>query len=50
MRPDSLIDCYSPLVRPTLAKPQAAELEQVFRALADRHRVQIVNLLAGADD
>lgn len=46
----SLIDCCSPLVRPTLSQAQAAELEQVFKALADRSRVQIVNLLAGADE
>ena len=45
----SLIDCCSTLVRPTLTQAQAVELEQVFKALADRHRVQIVNLLAGAD-
>jgi ArsR family transcriptional regulator len=46
----SLIDCCSPLVRSTLTQAQAAELEQLFKALADRHRVQILNLLAGADD
>jgi len=45
----SLIDCCSTLVRPTLTQAQAVELEQVFKVLADRHRVQIVNLLAGAD-
>ena len=50
MPPSSLIDCCSPLVRPTLTNAQAAELEELFKALADRHRVQIVNLLAGADD
>lgn len=46
----SLIDCCSPLVRPTLTQAQAVELEQLFKALADRHRVQILNLLAGVDD
>ncbi len=50
MPPVSLIDCCSPLVRPTLTPAQAAELEQVFKALADRHRVRILNLLAAADD
>ena len=49
MPQDSLIDCCSPLVRPTLTQAQAVELEQLFKALADRHRVQILNLLAGAD-
>ena len=29
---------------------QAVELERLFKALADRHRVRIVNLLAGADE
>ena len=46
----SLIDCCSPLVRPTLTPAQTAELEQLFKAIADRHRVQILNLLAGADE
>jgi ArsR family transcriptional regulator, arsenate/arsenite/antimonite-responsive transcriptional repressor len=45
-----VIDCCSPLVRPTLTQPQAVELEQLFKALADRHRVRIVNLLAGSDE
>ncbi len=46
----SLLDCCSPLVRPTLTQAQAVELEQLFKALADRHRVQILNLLASADE
>jgi ArsR family transcriptional regulator, arsenate/arsenite/antimonite-responsive transcriptional repressor len=46
----SLIDCCSPLVRPTLSEEQALELERLFKALADRHRVRILNLLSGADD
>lgn len=46
----SLVDCCSPLVRPTLTDGQAAELEQLFRVLADRHRVRILNLLSGADE
>ena len=46
----SLIDCATPLVRPTLSEPQAAELETLFKALADRHRVRILNLLAAADE
>ena len=50
MPPTSLIDCCSPIVRPTLTEVQAGELEQLFKALADRHRVRIVNLLAGSDD
>src|SRR3990172_11937560 len=50
MPESSLIECCSPLVRPTLSDRHAVELEQLFKALADRHRVRILNLLAGADD
>ena len=50
MPESSLIDCCSPLVRPTLSEEQTVELERLFKALADRHRVRILNLLAGADD
>ena len=46
----TLLDCCSPLVRPTLTRAQTVELEQLFKALADRHRVRILHLLAGADD
>lgn len=45
-----LIDCCSPLVRPTLTQAEAIELERLFKALADRHRVRILNLLADAED
>lgn len=50
MSATALIDCCSPLVRPSLSEGQAAELERLFKALADRHRVRIVNMLAGAED
>lgn len=50
MPESSLIECCSPLVRPTLSAGQAIELERLFKALADRHRVRILNLLAGAED
>lgn len=46
----TLVDCCSPLVRPTLTAAEAAELEQVLKALADRNRIRILNLLASADD
>jgi ArsR family transcriptional regulator, arsenate/arsenite/antimonite-responsive transcriptional repressor len=46
----SLIECCSPLLRPTLSEGQTVELERLFKALADRHRVRILNLLAGAED
>ena len=47
MAETSLIDCCSPLARPTLSKAEAAELEGLFKVLADRHRLRIVNMLAG---
>jgi ArsR family transcriptional regulator len=46
----SLLDCCGPILRPALSDRQAVELERLFKALADRHRVQILNLLARADD
>ena len=45
-----LFACCVPIVRPALDDAEAAELERVFKALADRHRVKIVNLVAGAGD
>ena len=46
----SLIACCSPLGRVTLTMAQAVELERLFKALADRHRIRILNLLAGTED
>jgi ArsR family transcriptional regulator len=43
-----LLACCAPLARPTLSDAQAVELERLFRVLADRNRVKILNLLAGA--
>jgi ArsR family transcriptional regulator, arsenate/arsenite/antimonite-responsive transcriptional repressor len=45
-----LIDCCSPVVQPTLSPGDAVELERLFKVLADRHRVRILNLLASADE
>ncbi|HSC92800.1 MAG TPA: metalloregulator ArsR/SmtB family transcription factor [Gaiellaceae bacterium] len=50
MTSSALLECCSPLVRPSLSAGEAVELERLFKALADRHRVRIVNLLASADD
>lgn len=50
MNVDPLLECCSPLVRPTLSSAEAVELERVFKALADRNRVRILNLLASAED
>jgi len=44
-----VIDCCTPLAGSSLAEAQAGELELVIKALADRHRLRIVNLLLRAD-
>lgn len=44
-----VIDCCTPLAGSSLADDQAAELEAVLKALADRNRLKIVNLLLRAD-
>jgi ArsR family transcriptional regulator len=49
--PLPVIACCAPLGARLLSDDQALELEQVFKALADRHRVKILNrlLAAGGD-
>lgn len=49
-KPRPLVACCSPVARPTLSDAQAIELATLFKALADRHRVRILNLLAQAGD
>jgi ArsR family transcriptional regulator len=44
------VECCSPVVEPGISAEQASTLAQVFKALADPSRVQIVNLLANASD
>jgi ArsR family transcriptional regulator len=43
-----LVQCCAPLAEPALTDDAARELEQVFKALADRHRVKILNRLLSA--
>jgi ArsR family transcriptional regulator len=43
-----LIECCAPLAEPGLTEGEARELERVFKALADRHRVTILNRLIQA--
>jgi ArsR family transcriptional regulator len=43
------IACCTPLAGTSLSEKGAAELESVMKALADRHRLRIVNLLLRAD-
>ena len=44
----SLVRCCAPLGQSALSDDDAAQLEQVFKALADRHRVKILNRLLSA--
>ena len=43
-----LVQCCTRLAEPALSDAEATELEAVFKALADRHRVKILNRLLGA--
>lgn len=43
-----VISCCTPLAGSSLGPERAAELESVLKALADRHRLRIVNLLLRA--
>jgi ArsR family transcriptional regulator, arsenate/arsenite/antimonite-responsive transcriptional repressor len=43
-----VIECCTPLAGSSLSEQRAAELETVLKALADRHRLRIVNLLLRA--
>jgi ArsR family transcriptional regulator len=44
----AVIECCAPLGASALSEEEAAELERVFKALADRHRVKILNRLLSA--
>jgi ArsR family transcriptional regulator, arsenate/arsenite/antimonite-responsive transcriptional repressor len=44
-----LIECCTPLAGSTLSADEAIELEQLFKALGDRHRLRILNVLLQAD-
>lgn len=43
-----VISCCTPLSGSSLSEQRAVELEAVLKALADRHRLRIVNLLLRA--
>ncbi len=43
-----MISCCTPLAGSSLSEERATELERVIKALADRHRLRIVNLLLRA--
>jgi ArsR family transcriptional regulator, arsenate/arsenite/antimonite-responsive transcriptional repressor len=44
-----VIECCTPLAGSSLSEERAGKLEAVLKALADRHRLRIVNLLLRAD-
>jgi ArsR family transcriptional regulator len=43
-----VIECCTPLAGSSLSEKRSVELERVLKALADRHRLRIVNLLLRA--
>ncbi len=43
-----VINCCTPLAGSSLTEQRAGDLEAVLKALADRHRLRIVNLLLQA--
>jgi ArsR family transcriptional regulator, arsenate/arsenite/antimonite-responsive transcriptional repressor len=43
-----VIECCTPLAGASLSEERAGEMEAVLKALADRHRLRIVNLLLRA--
>jgi ArsR family transcriptional regulator len=43
-----VINCCTPLAGSSLSEDDAIELERLFRVLADRHRVTILNILLRA--
>src|SRR6186997_57378 len=43
-----VVQCCAPLAAPSLSEDEVVELERVFKALADRHRVKILNRLLAA--
>jgi ArsR family transcriptional regulator len=45
-----LIECCTPIAGPALSPAEAAELERLFKALADRHRLQVLNCLLRAGE
>jgi ArsR family transcriptional regulator, arsenate/arsenite/antimonite-responsive transcriptional repressor len=44
-----LVDCCTPLAGTTLSAAEATELERLFKTLADRSRLRILNCLLEAD-
>ena len=49
MRELPLVECCTPIGGTALSPEEALELERLFKALADRHRLQILNCLLQAN-
>ena len=49
MKPLPLVECCAPIAGRALGDDEAEDLERLFRALGDRHRVKILNLLLQAE-
>jgi ArsR family transcriptional regulator, arsenate/arsenite/antimonite-responsive transcriptional repressor len=45
-----LVQCCAPLTEPAMSDAEAMQLATVFKALADRHRLKILNRLLAAGD
>jgi ArsR family transcriptional regulator len=45
-----LVECCSPLAVSTLSQEEAVELEKLFKALSDRNRLRILNVLLQAGE
>lgn len=43
-----LVECCTPLAGSSISDAEAVELEQLFKALADRNRLKILNILMRA--
>lgn len=44
-----LVECCTPLAGSSLSNDEAAELERLFKALGDRNRLRILNVLLQAE-
>jgi ArsR family transcriptional regulator, arsenate/arsenite/antimonite-responsive transcriptional repressor len=42
------VDCCTPVAGSSLGEEEASELERLMRAIADRHRLRILNMLVRA--
>jgi ArsR family transcriptional regulator len=49
-KPLPLVECCTPLAISTLSPDKAVELERLFKALSDRHRLRILNVLLQAGE